>query len=78
MHGSSGTPDDQVKAAVATGVVKVNVNTELRLAYRQSLEKALAEHKEIAMYKVFPGVIEAVKKEALRWIDLCGSAGKVG
>src|SRR3989304_9126920 len=73
MHGSSGTPDDQVKAAVATGVVKVNVNTELRLAYRQSLEKALADHKKIAMYKVFPEVVEAVKKEALRWIGMCGS-----
>ncbi|HSX58296.1 MAG TPA: class II fructose-bisphosphate aldolase [Candidatus Saccharimonadales bacterium] len=76
MHGSSGTPDDQVRAAVAAEVVKVNVNTELRLAYRKGLEGSLAEHKEIAMYKVFPGVVEAVKKEALRWIALCGSGGK--
>ncbi len=77
MHGSSGTPDDQVRAAVAADVVKVNVNTEIRLAYRESLEKALVEHKEIAMYKVFPGVVEEVKKEALRWINLCGSGGKI-
>ena len=77
MHGSSGTPKDQVKAAVAAEIVKVNVNTEIRLAYRQSLDKALAEHEEIAMYKVFPPVVEAVKKEALQWIDWCGSAGKL-
>lgn len=76
MHGSSGTPESQVRAAVAAEIVKVNVNTEIRLAYRTSLEKALEEHKEIAMYKVFPGVIEEVKKEALQWIDWCGSGGR--
>lgn len=77
MHGSSGTPEDQVKAAIAVGIVKVNVNTEIRLAYHTSLEKSLREHKELAMYKVFPYVVEAVKQEALRWIDWCGSAGKL-
>lgn len=77
MHGSSGTPDDQVRAAVAGPVVKVNVNTEIRLAYRQALEKALAEKKELAPYKFFPPVVAEVKKQALRWIDLCGSRGKV-
>lgn len=77
MHGSSGTPEDQVRAAVSAEVVKVNVNTELRLAYRKSLEQALAERKELAPYKFFPQVVEAVKKEALCWIDLCGSGGKI-
>jgi len=77
MHGSSGTPEEQVKAAVAGPIVKVNVNTELRLAYRQALEKSLAERKELAPYKFFPSVVEEVKKQALRWIYLCGSAGKV-
>lgn len=76
MHGSSGTPDDQVRAAVAADVVKVNVNTELRLAYRKSLEQVLGEKKDLAMYKVFPDVVATIKKEALRWIDLCGSGGK--
>lgn len=77
MHGSSGTPDDQVKAAVAGAVVKVNVNTELRLAYRKALEQSLTEHKDLAMYKVFPPVVEAVKQEALKWIGLCNSGGKI-
>ncbi len=76
MHGSSGTPEDQVRAAVVADVVKVNVNTDLRLAYRKSLEQVLSEKKELAPYKFFPPVIDAVKKEALRWIDLCGSGGK--
>ncbi len=77
MHGSSGTPEDQVRAAVAGPVVKVNVNTEIRLAYRKALEASLTQHKDLAMYKVFPEVVEAVKKEALRWIDWCSSSGKL-
>lgn len=76
MHGSSGTPEDQVRAAVEADVVKVNVNTELRLAYRKGLEQALADVKELAPYKFFPAVVENVKKEALRWMNLCGSAGR--
>ncbi len=77
MHGASGIPADQVKQAIAVGdIVKVNVNTDIRVAYRQALEQALAEHKDAAMYKVFPGVVEAVKKVALEWIEICGSGGK--
>lgn len=33
LHGASGLPDDDVRKAVALGVAKVNVNTELREAY---------------------------------------------
>jgi ketose-bisphosphate aldolase len=78
MHGASGIPDDQVKQAIKEGdIVKVNVNTDIRVAYRNALEQELAEHKDVAMYKVFPGVVEAVKKVALHWIEICGSAGKV-
>lgn len=77
MHGSSGTTDDQVRTAVAGPIVKVNINTEIRLAYRKSLEKVLTEKKELAPYKFFPPVVEEVKKQALRWIELCKSGGKI-
>lgn len=33
LHGASGLPDADVRRAVAAGVAKVNVNTELRQAY---------------------------------------------
>ncbi|MDP2671706.1 MAG: class II fructose-bisphosphate aldolase [bacterium] len=78
MHGASGVPAEQVKEAIKEGdIVKVNVNTDIRVAYREGLEKALAEHKDVAMYKVFPGVVEAVQKVAETWIDICGSEGKL-
>ncbi len=33
LHGASGVSDDNLRAALACGVVKVNINTELRRAY---------------------------------------------
>lgn len=78
MHGASGIPADQVKEAIRQGdIVKVNVNTDIRVAYREALEKELAVNKAVAMYKVFPPVVDAVQKVAETWIDICGSAGKL-
>ena len=39
LHGGSGVKEDDLRGAVRAGVVKVNVNTELRLAWSQSLRK---------------------------------------
>ena len=77
LHGSSGIADDQIRAAVAHGIVKINLNTEIRQAYRQTLEKVLREHRsEYAMYKIMPPVIEAVQHVVERKMRLFGSAGK--
>jgi len=40
MHGGSGTPDDQVRNAVANGITKVNVFTEQRIAMFRGLKEA--------------------------------------
>jgi len=40
MHGGSGTPDDQVRNAVANGITKVNVFTEERMAMFRGLKEA--------------------------------------
>lgn len=77
MHGASGIPAEQVKEAIRVGdIVKVNVNTDIRVAYRKALEKSLSETRDVAMYKVFPPVVDAIKTVALRWIEVCGSQGK--
>ena len=79
LHGGSGIPDDQVRSAVEIGIDKVNVNSEIRLAYRQALEEALrGDRDQIALYKVMPPVIEAVREVVTRKIKLFGSEGKAG
>lgn len=41
LHGSSGVPDDQLTAAVAAGIAKVNIGTALNVAFTRGLRAAL-------------------------------------
>jgi fructose-bisphosphate aldolase, class II len=43
LHGSSGVPDGQLRAAVRSGIVKVNVGTALNLAFTGAVREALAD-----------------------------------
>jgi len=77
LHGGSGTPDEQFRGAVARGIVKVNINSDLRKAYRTTLEKVLADNpKEYAVVKLMSGVVAAVQAVVEAKIDSFGSAGK--
>jgi len=78
LHGSSGIPADQVKKAISMGIVKVNLNTEMRVAFKEAFEKVLGDSpKEYAMYKVEGPVIEAIQELVEQKIEIFGSAGKV-
>ena len=62
LHGASGIDNDSVKKAVESGVSVVHVNTELRLAWKNALQKSLADNpEEIAPYKILKPTIEAIK-----------------
>jgi fructose-bisphosphate aldolase class II len=43
LHGSSGVPDDELRHAVAAGIVKVNIGTALNLAYTGALRATLGD-----------------------------------
>lgn len=63
LHGGSGLSEDDIQKAIQVGrVVKINVNTELRLAYKETLENVLRGSDEVAVYKLMPPVIAAVQK----------------
>ncbi len=44
LHGSSGVPDEQMVAAIAQGIVKVNVSTHLNRAFTGAVREYLAAH----------------------------------
>jgi fructose-bisphosphate aldolase class II len=44
LHGGSGTPGHFFKEAVRIGVTKVNINSDMRVAYRTTLENSLKEN----------------------------------
>lgn len=77
LHGGSGTPDDQFRGAVERGINKVNINSDLRKAFRNTLVKVLADNpKEYAVVKLMGTVIDAVQAVVESKIDSFGSAGK--
>ncbi len=77
LHGGSGTPGHYFKNAAIIGVTKININSDMRIAYRKTLEKVLKEHpKEFAVVKLMDEVIGAVQEVVEDKIDMFGSANK--
>lgn len=78
LHGGSGTPGHFFESAVKIGVTKININSDLRAAYREALDKTLAANSdEIAVAKLIKkDVIPAVQKVVESKIDMFNSAGK--
>jgi len=77
LHGGSGTNDDDLRKAIATGINIVHINTELRVAWRRGLEEGLAKQpKEVVPYKILPAAIDAVKKVVSSRLKLFNEAGK--
>ena len=77
LHGGSDTPLNYFEEAVKIGVSKININSDMRYAYRTTLEKDLKEHPtEFAVIKLMPEVIGAVQKVVEEKIAAFGSSGK--
>ena len=77
LHGGSGTPLHFFEEAARNGVSKININTDMRVVFRESLEKVLRENPdEYAVVKLMPQVYEAVQVVVEEKINAFGSAGK--
>ena len=63
LHGASGNSAADIKAAIASGVALVHINTEIRVAYRDAVRDFLQNNpKEVAPYKFLKPGLEAVQK----------------
>jgi fructose-bisphosphate aldolase class II len=63
LHGGSGTDDEDFVRAIAAGINIIHINTELRVAWRRSLEGSLTRQpNEVVPYKILPPVVESVKQ----------------
>lgn len=77
LHGGSGTPGHYFEEAAKIGVSKININSDMRVAYRKMLEKVLADNEdEYAVVKLMGKVITSVQKVVESKIEVFGSAGK--
>jgi len=63
LHGGSGTGDADFVGAIKAGMTIVHVNTELRIAWRRGIERALAQQPhEVAPYELLPAAGAAVRE----------------
>lgn len=77
LHGGSGTPLHYFEEAARIGVSKININSDMRVAFRETLEKVLRENPdEYAVVKLMPQVYGAVQAVVEEKIHAFGSAGK--
>ncbi len=77
LHGGSGTPGHYFKTAVEIGVTKININSDMRVAYRDTLvEQLKANPHEYAVVKLMDKVIDSVCEVVESKIDVFNSAGK--
>ena len=77
LHGGSGIPDEQVKAAIKAGVRKMNIGTDVCCTFAQSTLESLNDPKRSLAIDIFmKKSIDAVKELALDKIKLVGADGK--
>lgn len=77
LHGGSGINASEIKESIKNGIVKININTELRVAYVNTLREVLNKSDETTPYKIWPPAIEAVKRVVEEKIKLFGSSNKI-
>jgi len=70
LHGGSGTPGHYFVDAVQIGASKVNINSDMRVAYRETLVKQLNDNPtQYAVVKLMDEVIDAVQEVVEKKID---------
>ena len=66
LHGGTGIPDDKIKKAISCGISKININTELQLAWASSVRKLLNENQKVYDPRKIIGSGEAELKRVVR------------
>ncbi len=76
LHGGSGIPDEQIRDAIKNGIRKINVNTELRVAFHDALKQTLDTKDETTPYKFFTPALTAMGAIVADKVVLFGSQDK--
>lgn len=78
LHGGTGIPDDMIKKAIECGICKLNINTELQIAWSDSVKKFLEENKDVYdPRKIIKSGEMTLKESVKNKIILLGSNDRV-
>lgn len=74
LHGSSGVPDEELRAAVAAGMTKINISTHLVSVFTGEVRRALSEAPSLIDSRKYVGPArEALSREAERLLRVLGT-----
>ncbi|MGA2865757.1 MAG: class II fructose-bisphosphate aldolase [Verrucomicrobiota bacterium] len=76
LHGGSGTQPEYIRRAVALGMAKVNVASELCQAFRDAYTAQDTNHSDCWLPSMLAATKPAIAKVVERWTKLCGAEGK--
>lgn len=78
LHGGSGTPEDQIREAIENGITKINVFTDILIAYYTELRSGLSSSDNMGIWPVFVNKkpLDAMKAVVRDKIRQFGSEGK--
>lgn len=79
MHGGSGTPDDQMKEAIARGISKVNIFSEILEAYYGAMKEFLNSRTNLALWTMTAeeSAVDALKAKIKEKYELLGAVNRV-
>ena len=78
LHGASGIPDEDIRQAIDIGITKINIDTEIRDAFRRGVTEFIQENpQQIDPRKILKPAIKEMSEVVKRKIRLFGSSGKV-
>ncbi|MEU8609918.1 ketose-bisphosphate aldolase [Actinoplanes sp. NPDC048791] len=77
LHGGSNNPDDEIAEAARTGINKINISTDIKVAYHNKMREVLGNDPKVREPNAIqPACIDAMKVVAAQKIELFGAAGK--
>ena len=66
LHGGSGIPDEMIKKAISCGICKLNINTELQMAWAKGVREKISNDNSVYDPRKIIGAGEKYMKEAIR------------
>ncbi len=77
LHGGSGIPDELIKKAISCGICKININTELQIAWSAGVRKFLNEDNKVYdPRKIIKSGENSMKEMIKEKVTLFGSDNK--
>lgn len=71
LHGGSGVAQEDLEAAIKQRLVaKININSQLRWAYRQELEQQLKNYSGVKVYQLMTPIINRITSEVFEILKI--------